>query len=63
MKAIKRINNSKADVRVAMVNGRAVAVVRKTLSGYAVSELYSKEEKEFDKYAEARQAALSAPAL
>lgn len=63
MKAIKRINGSKNDVRVAIVNGRAVAVLMKIDSGYAVDELYTKEEKHFSKYNEAREAALNAPAL
>jgi len=59
---IKRILNSSNDSRVAIVNGRVVAIIRKNpIKGYAVDELYTMQEKVFKSYAEARDAALSAP--
>lgn len=62
MNLIKRVLNSSNDTRVALVNGRVVAIIRKNPNkGYAVDHLYSMQEYQFDKYSEARDAALSAP--
>ena len=58
---IKKIPGSANDVRVAKVNNRAIAIIRRNGKGYAVDELYGLREKHYDTYTEAREQALKAP--